>query len=204
MHFCQEHHRLIFCAFLHVCSQNEARQRLTEFSQENALVTANTLFQQPERQIYTWAIPDGLYWNQIDYKVCNRRWRSKRILNLWLQSPFAVILEPKKIKSVIASTFSPSICCEVMGPHTMILIFWMLSFKPAFSLSSFTLIRTLFAFCHLSGTICISEVTDISPGNLDFSLWFIQPSSPHDVFCKLNKQGDNTQLCHTPFTVLNQ
>ena len=34
MHFCQEYHRLIFCAFLHVCSQNEAGQRLTEFCQE--------------------------------------------------------------------------------------------------------------------------------------------------------------------------
>ena len=41
---------------------------------------------------------------------------NKLILISWLQSPYAVILEPKKIKSVTASTFSPSICHEVMGP----------------------------------------------------------------------------------------
>ena len=62
--------------------------------------------------------------------------RSKRLLISWLQSLSAVILEPKKIKSVTASTFPPSICHEVMGPDAMILAFWMLSFKPAFSLSS--------------------------------------------------------------------
>ena len=71
--------------------------------------------------------------------------RSKRLLISWLQSPFAVILEPKKRKPVIASTFSPSICLEVMGLEAMILLFWMLSFKPAFSLSSFTFIKRLFS-----------------------------------------------------------
>ena len=64
--------------------------------------------------------------------------RSKRLLISWLQSPSAVILEPKKIKSDTVSTVSPSICHEVMGPDAMILVFWMLSFKPAFSLSSLT------------------------------------------------------------------
>ena len=56
--------------------QNEAGQRLTEFSQENALLTANTLFQQQKRQLYTWTLPDGQYWNQIDYILCSQRWRS--------------------------------------------------------------------------------------------------------------------------------
>ena len=45
--------------------QNEARQRLTEFCQENALVIANTLFQQNKRRLYTWTSPDGQYQNQI-------------------------------------------------------------------------------------------------------------------------------------------
>ena len=58
--------------------------------------------------------------------------RSKCVLILWLQSPSTVILEPKKRKSVTVSTFSPSICHEVMGLDAMILVFWMLSFKPAF------------------------------------------------------------------------
>ena len=57
---------------------------------------------------------------------------SKHLLISWLQSPAAVILEPKKIKSVTVFIVFPSICHEEMGPDAMILIFWMLSFKPAF------------------------------------------------------------------------
>ena len=49
--------------------------------------------------------------------------RRKHFLILWLQSPSAVILEPKKIKSVSVSIVSPSICHEVMGPEAMILVF---------------------------------------------------------------------------------
>jgi len=63
--------------------------------------------------------------------------RSKHFLISWLQSPSAVILESKKIKSVTVSIVSPSICHGVMGLDTMILVFLMLSFKPAFSLSHF-------------------------------------------------------------------
>ena len=71
--------------------------------------------------------------------------RSKRLLMLWLKSLSAEILEPKKIKSAIISVFSPSIWHEVMEPDAMLLVFWMLSFKPALSLSSFTLIKKLFS-----------------------------------------------------------
>ena len=60
--------------------------------------------------------------------------RSKCLLISWLQSPSAVILEPPKIKSDTDSTVSPSISHEVMGPDAMIFVFWMLSFKPTFSL----------------------------------------------------------------------
>ena len=56
--------------------QNEAGQRLIEFCQENALVIANTLFQQHKRRLYTWTSPDGQYQNQIDYILCSQRWRS--------------------------------------------------------------------------------------------------------------------------------
>ena len=55
--------------------QNEARQRLTEFCQEKALVIANTLFQQHKRKFYTWTSPDGQHQNQIDYILCSQRWR---------------------------------------------------------------------------------------------------------------------------------
>ena len=56
--------------------QNKARQRLTEFCQEKALVIANTLFQQHKRRLYTWTSPDGQHQNQIDYILCSQRWRS--------------------------------------------------------------------------------------------------------------------------------
>ena len=56
--------------------QNDAGQRLTEFCQDNALVIANTLFQQHKRRLYTWTSPDGQHENQIDYILCSQRWRS--------------------------------------------------------------------------------------------------------------------------------
>ena len=68
----------------------------------------------------------------------------------------------------------------------MILLFLMLSFKQAFSLSSITLIKRLFRFFTLSaisGIIYIFEVVDISLGNLDSSLCFIQPGILHDILC---------------------
>ena len=56
--------------------RNEAGQRLIEFWQENALVIANTLFQQHKRRLYTWTSPDGQHRNQIDYILCSQKWRS--------------------------------------------------------------------------------------------------------------------------------
>ena len=83
--------------------------------------------------------------------------RSKCLLIWWLQSPSAMILEPKKVKSVTVSIVSPSICHEVMGLQAMIFVFWMLSFKPAFSLSSFTFIKTLFSSSLLSAIRVVSS-----------------------------------------------
>ena len=74
---------------------------------------------------------------------------SKYLLILWLQSPSTVILEPPNRKSITASTFSASICYEVMKVDAMILAFGMLSLKLAFSLS-FTLIKMLFDSSSLS------------------------------------------------------
>ena len=56
--------------------QNEARQRLTDFCQENAPVIENALFQQHKRRLYTRISPDSQYRNQIDYILCSQRWRS--------------------------------------------------------------------------------------------------------------------------------
>ena len=70
--------------------QNEARQRI-KFCQENTLVTANTLFQQHKRRLYTWTSPDGQYQNHIDCIFCSWRWRSsiqsaKKKNGLWLRT----------------------------------------------------------------------------------------------------------------------
>ena len=56
--------------------QNVEGQRLIEFCQENALVIANTLFQQHKRRLYTWTSSDDQHQNQIDYILCSQRWRS--------------------------------------------------------------------------------------------------------------------------------
>ena len=56
--------------------RNEAGQRLIEFCQENALIIANTLFQQHKRRLYTWTSPDGQHRNQTDYILCSQRWIS--------------------------------------------------------------------------------------------------------------------------------
>ena len=75
----------------------------------------------------------SLLFNMLSRLVIACLPRSKCLLISWLQSPSAVILVSKKIKSVTVSTFSPSVWHEVMGPDDIILVFWTLSFKPAFS-----------------------------------------------------------------------
>ena len=112
----------------------------------------------------------SLLFNMLSRLVIAFSARSRHHLISWLQSPLAVILELKK----------KSLSLFPLFPHR--LVFWMLTFKPVFSLSSFTFIKKLF-FCHKGGVICISEVIDISPGNLDSSLCFIQSSVSHDIFC---------------------
>ena len=125
----------------------------------------------------------SLLFNMLSRLVKTILPRSKCLLISWLQSPSAVTLEAKKTKTVTISTVSPFICHVVIGPDAIILVFWMLSFKPTFSISSFTFIKRLFAFCYKGGVICISEVIDISSGNLDSSFCFILPSISHDVLC---------------------
>ena len=83
--------------------------------------------------------------------------RSKCLL-IWLQSPSTVILESKKMKYLTVSIVFPSIWHEVMGPDAMIFVFWMLTFKPAFSLSSFTYIKIFFSFSSLSAVRVVPSV----------------------------------------------
>ena len=74
----------------------------------------------------------SLLFNMLSRLVITTLPRSKCLLILWLQSPSVVMLEPKKIKSANVTIVSPSISHEVMGLDAMILVFWMLSFKPDF------------------------------------------------------------------------
>ena len=90
----------------------------------------------------------SLLFNTLSSFVIDFLPRSKHLLISWLKSPSAVILEPKKIKSVTVSIVSPSICHEVMGLDARTLVFGMLSFKPTFSLSSLTFIKRLFSSSH--------------------------------------------------------
>ena len=99
----------------------------------------------------------SLLFNMLSRLVIAFLPRSKCLLISWLQSPSTEILGPKKIKSVTMSTVSPSICHKVMGPDAMIFVFWMLSFKSAFSLSSFTFINRLFNSSSLSATRVVSS-----------------------------------------------
>ena len=134
--------------------------------------------------------------------------RSQPLLIAWPHSPSEVILEPKKINSVTVSIVSPSICHEVMGPDAMILVFWVLSFKPAFSLSSFTFIRRLSS----SSLSTIRVVSSACLRWLIFLLAILIPAYPSSslAFCmmyfayKLNKQGDNIEPWHTPFPIWNR
>jgi len=90
--------------------------------------------------------------------------RTNCLLISWLQSPSAGILEPPKIKSTTVSTVSPSICLEVMGPDAKIFVFWMLRFKPTFSLSPFTFIKRLFSSS-------ISAISVVSSAYLRWSIF---------------------------------
>ena len=96
----------------------------------------------------------SLLFNMLSMLVIAFLPRSKRLLISWLQSPSAVILEPRKIKS---TTVYPSICHEVMGLHAMIFVFWMLSFKPTFSLSTFTFIKRLLGSSSLPSLRVVSS-----------------------------------------------
>ena len=91
----------------------------------------------------------------------------------------------------------------------MILVFWMFSFKPAFSLSSFTFIKRVFSSSLLSAIIVVSSahlrlliflLTILIPACDSSSLAFSKMYSAY----KLSKQGDNVQPCRTLFPIWNQ
>ena len=103
----------------------------------------------------------------------------------------------------------PSLCHEVMGPDAMILVFWILSFKPAFSRYSFTFIKRLFSSSLLSAIKVVSSayfglflflLAILIPAWASTSLAFHMMYSAY----KLNKQRDNIQPWCIPFPIWNQ
>ena len=135
--------------------------------------------------------------------------RKRCLLISWLQSPSAVILETPKKKSLTLFPVSPAIYHEVMGPDAMILVFWMLNFKPTFSLSYFTFIKSLFSSSLLSAMRVVSSAylrlliflpEVLIPACASSSRAFCMMYSAY----KLNKQDDNIQPWCTPFPILNQ
>ena len=132
--------------------------------------------------------------------------RSKRLLSSWLQSPSAVILEPQN------KFWHCFHCFPIYFPWsdgTMIFVFWMLSFKPTFSLSSFTFTKKLFSFSSLLPlrvVVCaylrllIFLPTILIPACASSTLAFHMMYSAY----KLNEQGDNKQPWCTSFSILNQ
>ena len=151
----------------------------------------------------------SLLFNMLFWFVIGFLSRSKHLLISWLESWSAVILEIKKINSVTVSIISPCICHEVLGLDAMILVFWMLSFKPTFSLSLFTFIKRLFSYSSLSAISVMSFAylkllillpAILIPPYVSSSLAFCMMYSVY----MLNKQGDNVRHCHTPFPIWNQ
>ena len=114
-----------------------------------------------------------------------------------------------QIKFLSVSIVSPSICHELMGQDAMILVFWMFSFRPTFSLSSFTFIKRFFSSSSLSAIRVVSFAylrllmflpAILIPACASSSLAF------HVIYSayKLNKQGDNTQPWQIPFPIWDQ
>ena len=112
-------------------------------------------------------------------------------------------------KTAAVSIVYPSICHEVMGLDAMILVFWMLIFKPTFSLSSFTFIKSLFSCSSFSAISLVSSaylrlviflLEILIPACTSFSPAFLMMY----FACKLNEQGDNIQPWCTPFPIWNQ
>ena len=150
----------------------------------------------------------SLLFNMLSSLAITFLQRSKHLLISWLQSPSALILEPKKIKSATVSTVSLSVCHEVMEPDAMILVFWMLSLNQLF-LYPLLLSSRVFSSSLLSSIRVVSfpylRLVIFLPAILILAC---ASSSPTFLMIysayKLNKQGDNIQSPWTPWTLAYQ
>ena len=151
----------------------------------------------------------SLFFNMLSKLIITFLPRTKRLLISWLQSPSGGILEPKKIKSDTVSIVFPSIFHEVIGLDAVILVFWMLSLKPTFSLSSFSFIKRLF------NSSSLSAIRVVSSACLRLLIFFLEILIPSCAFSspaflmmysayKLNKHSGNIHPWCTPFPIWNQ
>ena len=99
----------------------------------------------------------SLLFNTLSLFVIPFLWRSECLLIARLQSPSTVILEPKKINLLLFPLF-PHLLPWSYGTDVMILVFWMLSFKPTFSLPSFIFIKRIFSSSLFSAIRVVSSV----------------------------------------------
>ena len=113
----------------------------------------------------------SLLFNMVSRLVIVFHPMSKYLSISWLLSPSTVTSESRRIKSVTASTFPPSTCREVMGLDVNILVSLMSSFKSAFSLSSFTLIKRLFSYSSLSAVRAESALTYLTHPHI-WGFWY--------------------------------
>ena len=148
----------------------------------------------------------SLLFNMLSMFVIAFLPKSKHLIMLWLRSPSGVILEPPKIKSLTVYTFPPSICHEVMGPDAMIFAFWMLSFKPTFSLSSHfhqETLQFLFLFSIRVVSSAFLRLLIFLPAILNPACVFSSSTAFLMIYSayKLNEWGDNIQPWHTPFPI---
>ena len=148
----------------------------------------------------------SLLFNMLSRLVITFLPRSKCLLISWLQSPSAVILEPKKIKSLTFSIVSPSMCYKMMGPDTKTVIFWVLSqlFHSPLSLSSRGSYGSLLSAIRVVSSaylrLLIFLLAVLMPACASSSPAFLMMYST----CKLNKQGNDIQPWCTPFPIWKQ
>ena len=140
----------------------------------------------------------SLLFNMLSRLVITFLARSKRLLISWAAVTIYSDFGAQKNKVSHCFHCSPSICHEVMGPDAVILVFLMLSFKPTFSVYSFTFIKRLFSSSSLSAIRVVSSAylrlliflpAILIPACASYSPGFLMMYSA----CKLNKQGDNIQ-----------